>query len=149
MRAKTHPEDIGGKMRRSFMVLQMRRFNPRTDRRRREKSSTGRRNIALHGIAYTLGAAAMLVILALSLLQSSPALAQSDPKDQTFARLQETEKKLGPKAILSGGARELFFEADNWASWRAEAGETNSQSVTESPSNQAAVLRDGQISAPT
>jgi hypothetical protein len=131
------------------MVLQRRRADQGSDRSRKQESRTGRRKVALDGNAYTLGAAAILVVLALSLTQSSTALAQSDPKDQTFARLQDTEKKLGPKAIVSGGARALFYEADNWTSWKTESGDTNAQSTTESAGNQPAVLTAGQISAPT
>jgi hypothetical protein len=40
--------------------------------------------------------------------------AQSDPRDQTFARLRDTQKKLGSSVILSGGARNLFALANNW-----------------------------------
>jgi hypothetical protein len=62
-----------------------------------------------------------MIMLAGVVLTASvhPAAAQSDPKDQTFAQLRETQKKLGPNAILSGGARSLFDFARNWDTTKA------------------------------
>jgi hypothetical protein len=51
--------------------------------------------------------------------------AQSDPSDQTFARLRETQTKLGPNAVLSGGARNLFSLARNWEGIKAELARTS------------------------
>jgi hypothetical protein len=64
------------------------------------------------------------IVIAVSLvllltLWIRPASAQPKGQDETFARLRQTEKKLGPRAILTGGARSLFALADNWERLRA------------------------------
>jgi hypothetical protein len=51
------------------------------------------------------------LMLALSVRSAG---AQPKGLDETFARLRQTEKNLGPRAIVSGGARNLFALADNW-----------------------------------
>jgi hypothetical protein len=62
----------------------------------------------------------MIIVVGFVLATSvHPAAAQSDPEDQTFAQLRETQKKLGPNAILSGGARNLFDFARNWETTKA------------------------------
>jgi hypothetical protein len=62
----------------------------------------------------------MIIIVGVVLTASvHQAAAQSDPEDQTFARLRETQKKLGQNAILSGGARNLFDFARNWETTKA------------------------------
>src|ERR1700730_2699969 len=62
-----------------------------------------------------------MIMLAGVVLTASvhPAAAQSDPKDQTFAQLRETQKRLGPNAIPSGRARNPFGFARNWGRTKA------------------------------
>ena len=54
-------------------------------------------------------------------VQSQAGGTRADPRDVMFARLRETQKKLGPRAILSGGARSLFHLANNWDRVKAAA----------------------------
>jgi hypothetical protein len=61
------------------------------------------------------GPSIVLALLGLMLTLFAPsANAQADRLDATFARLRQTEKRLGPNVILSGGARSLFALAHNW-----------------------------------
>jgi hypothetical protein len=65
--------------------------------------------------------------------------------DATFARLRETQKRLGPKAILSGGARSLFHLANNWESMKAKSARA---AVAKPLALMASTLTPGLISAP-
>lgn len=68
-----------------------------------------------------------------------------DPHDATFARLRETQKKIGRRAVLSGGARSLFRLANHWD--RIKGAETEGSPAAAQPSMPPA-LEPGLISAP-
>lgn len=75
---------------------------------------------------YSLMAAAFLVVL----LGPTLARAQSDPRDETFQRLVEAEKKMGPgAAYVSGGGRGLFHLADQWNRMKVRAKEGRPRSA--------------------
>ncbi len=61
------------------------------------------------------GPSIILALAGLMLALSAPfANGRANRLDATFARLRQTEKKLGRNVILSGGARSLFAMARNW-----------------------------------
>jgi hypothetical protein len=91
----------------------------------------------------TVGLSLLTLTTLIVSLQSAEA--QSDPKDQTFARLRETQTKLGPNAVLSGGVRNLFALARNWDGIKAELART---SAANAEAFIMSVLMPGLVSAP-
>jgi hypothetical protein len=62
----------------------------------------------------------LLTLTALAVVISAQVVAAQPAKlDKTFAALRNTEKRLGPNAIVSGGARSLFAFARNWETTKA------------------------------